>query len=140
MNEDARWEIINGLDEKLLKGGVIISEWCAFIVRESDLAFAQGAYLASILTAMAGIETYLRSEYAKTHKERFGDLIDMAQFDIKMTETLHQLRKYRNKWVHVSDPWNDAELLEHPQQCENELEEMALLAATTLRQILYENQ
>jgi hypothetical protein len=64
----------------------------------------------------------------------------MARLDLQLTETLHQLRKYRNKWVHVSDPWNDTEILEHPEQYEQELEEMALLAARTLRQILYENQ
>ena len=140
MNEGERWEIINGLDEELLKGGVILSEWCTFIVREADLAFVKGANLASILTATAGIETYLRSEYAQTQKEWFCDLIDMARLDLQLTETLHQLRKYRNKWVHVSDPWNDTEILEHPEQYEQELEEMALLAARTLRQILYENQ
>ena len=140
MNEEARWKIINGLDEEMLMGGVILSEWCSFIVREADLAFVKGANLASILTAMAGVETYLRYEYAKTRNERFCDLIDMAQLDPKLMEVLHQLRKYRNKWVHVSDPWNDTEILEHPEQYEQELEEMALLATRTLRQILYENQ
>ena len=140
MNEKARWEFINGLDEDLLKGGVILSEWCAFIVREADLAFAKGADLASILTAMAGIETYLRSEYAQTKKEHFYELINVAHFDIQLTETLHQLRKYRNKWVHVSEPWDDAELLDKPQLYEQELEELAILASRTLRQVLYENQ
>jgi uncharacterized protein YutE (UPF0331/DUF86 family) len=140
MNEKTRWEFINGLDEDLLKGGVILSEWCAFIVREADLAFAKGADLASILTAMAGIETYLRSEYAQSQKDRFYELIDMAQLDAELTETLHQLRKYRNKWVHVSEPWDDAKILENPQLYEQELEEMAILAARTLRQVLYENQ
>jgi len=66
MNEEARWKIINGLDEEMLMGGVILSEWCSFIVREADLAFVKGANLASILTAMAGVETDLRYEYAKT--------------------------------------------------------------------------
>jgi hypothetical protein len=140
MNEEARQKIINGFDEELLMGGVILSEWCSFIVREADLAFVKGVNLASILIATAGIETYLRSEYAETRKERFCDLIDMAQLDPKLTEVLHQLRKYRNKWVHVSDPWNDTEILEHPERYEQELEEMALLATRTLRQILYENQ
>lgn len=140
MGDKERWELLNRLDDELLKGGVILSEWCAFIVREADNAFATGANLASILTAIAGIETYLRSEYAQTGKERFCDLIDMAHLDASFTNTLHRLRKYRNKWVHVSDPWDDASLIEQPQQYERELEEVALLAARTLRQVLYENQ
>jgi len=140
MNEQSRWEFINGLDEDLLKGGVILSEWCSFIVREADLAFAKGADLASILTATSGIETYLRSEHAETQKERFCESIDLARLDPQLTETLHKLRKYRNKWVHVSDPWDDAKILDHPNQYEQELEEIALLATRTLRQVLYQNQ
>ena len=132
--------MIHGLDEDLLKGGVLLSEWCSWIVREADLAFANGADLASVLTAMAGIETYLRSEFSQTGKERLSDLINLAQFDAQLTKSLHLLRKYRNKWVHVSDPWDDTTLLVHPQQYAQELEDMALLAAKTLRQVLYENQ
>lgn len=75
MNEAERWNHILSLDEELLKGGVILSEWCSFIVRESDLAFVHGAKLASILTAVFGIVTYLRSEYAK--KER-GTLLNLS--------------------------------------------------------------
>ena len=60
MNEDERWDFLVQLDEELLKGGVILSEWCSFIVREADTAFAKRAHLASILVAVSGIETYLR--------------------------------------------------------------------------------
>ena len=64
------------LDEELLKGGVVLSEWCSFIVRESDTAFVNSAHLASILTAVSGIETYLRSEYAQNGRARLVELID----------------------------------------------------------------
>lgn len=53
MNQEKRWEMLIALDEELLKGGVVLSEWCSFIVREADMAFVNGAHLASILTAVS---------------------------------------------------------------------------------------
>lgn len=140
MNQDDRWTQIVALDEELLRGGVIHSEWCSFIVREADVAYAAGAHLASILTAVSGIETYLRSEYSETGKERLVDLINRASIYIGLKEDLHVLRKYRNKWVHVDEPWNDASLLERPEETEEELERMAFFAARALRRTIYENQ
>jgi hypothetical protein len=139
MNEAERWEHLVALDEELLKGGVILSEWCSFIVREADTAFAHGAHLASILTAVSGIETYLRSEYAKNNREKLFKLIDDSPIEDDLKKDLHTLRKYRNKWVHVDEPWNDEGLLETPELYEAELEEMAFFAAKALRQTIYEN-
>jgi hypothetical protein len=96
--------------------------------------------LAAVLTAVAGIETYLRSEYAVTGKERLVDLISDAPIPEDLKSDLHRLRKYRNKWVHVDDPWNDGQLLERPADTEQELEEMALFAVRSLRRSIYENQ
>jgi hypothetical protein len=140
MSSDDRWNHLVELDEELLKGGVILSEWCSFIVREADTAFAGGAYLASILVAVSGIETYLRSEYSTGKRERLVTLIDSSPIESMLKEDLHALRKYRNKWVHVDDPWNDGALLEKPEETENELEEMALFAVRALRRTIYENQ
>ncbi|MCA9469112.1 MAG: hypothetical protein KC643_27215 [Nitrospira sp.] len=140
MDRDQRWAHIVALDDELLKGGVILSEWCSFIVREADIAFAEGAGLASILTAVSGIETYLRSEHADSGKERLFDLINRASIDDDLKRDLHTLRKYRNKWVHVGDPWNDASLLERPEDTEAEVERMALFAVRALRRTIYENQ
>ncbi|MFD0727446.1 hypothetical protein [Lysobacter brunescens] len=139
MTQDDRWAQIVALDEELLKGGVILSEWCSFIVREADVAFAAGADLASILTAVSGIETYLRSEHSETGKERLVELINRASIDAGLKDDLHVLRKYRNKWVHVDEPWNDSNLLERPEETEQELERMALFAARALRRTIYEN-
>jgi len=127
------------LDEELLKGGVILSEWCSVIVRETDIAFVYSAHLASILTAMSGIETYLRSDYAQSKKERLVDLIDLSPIPNALKENLHTLRKYRNRWVHIDEPWDDAMLLEKPQTTEAELEQMAFFAARLLRETIYEN-
>jgi hypothetical protein len=140
MNENERWDLLIALDDELLKGGVILSEWCSFIVREADTAFAKGAHLPSILTAVSGIETYLRSEYSVTGKERLIDLINHASINAELKADLHSLRKYRNKWVHLDDPWNDARLLECPKETERELEQMAFFAARALRSTFYENQ
>lgn len=114
MNEEERQNYLVDLDEELLKGGVILSEWCSFIVREADTAFVRGAFLASILTAVSGIETYLRSEHSNGGKERLFDLINGASIKDDLKNDLHTLRVCRNKWVHVSDPWRDEKLIESP--------------------------
>jgi hypothetical protein len=140
MNADERWALLVALDEELLLGGVVLSEWCVFIVREADTAFANGAHLASILTAVSAIETYLRSEHATTGKERLVELIESASIELGLKNELHTLRKYRNRWVHVNEPWNDTKLLEQPEATERELEDMAMFAARALRRTIYENQ
>jgi hypothetical protein len=139
MTEEERWAQLVALDDELLRGGVVLSEWCSFIVREADTAFASGANLATILTAVSGIETYLRSEYAETGKEHLIDLIHKAPLEDDLKNDLNTLRKYRNKWVHVDDPWNDTNLLAKPEETEQELEVMALFAARILRRTIYEN-
>ena len=128
MNEDQRWQYLEGLDNELLEGAVVLSEWCSFIVREADTAFVGAANLASILTAVSGIETYLRSEYAVTGRECLVELISQSPIHDILKEDLQKLRKVRNKWVHIYEPWNDFGLLERPEETEKELEEMALLA------------
>jgi len=108
MTEDEKWEYLVSLDETLLKGGVILSEWATFLIEDADMAFVAGAHLASIITSLAGVET-------------------------------HVLRKYRNKWVHVADPWDDDALLKSPEEHEAELEEMARRCAVALRRTIYTN-
>lgn len=139
MTEDDCWNFLAQLDDELLKGGVILSEWCTFLVREADTAFVKGTHLASILTAVSGMETYLRSEYNLGRKQSLFELIEQSPIDNDLKSDVHRLRKYRNKWVHVEDPWDDAKLLEDPARYEQELEEMAIFAAKTLRRTLYEN-
>lgn len=139
MNEQDRWNFLVSLDEELLQGGVILSEWCAFLTRESDTAFANGLYLASILTAMSAIETYLRSEDAEGSKKRLVKLIDDSGLESEFVDDLHKLRKYRNQWVHVSEPWEDQDLIQNPKEHEDELEQMAILGVKALRRTIYSN-
>lgn len=67
INQEQRSQYLNSLDDELLQGGFILSEWCIFIVRQCDIAFVHGANLACILTAVSGIETYLRALSQKIH-------------------------------------------------------------------------
>ncbi|MFC3653738.1 hypothetical protein ACFONN_19440 [Dyella humi] len=137
--KEDRWEHLTALDDELLKGGVILSEWCTFIIRDSDMAFVGGAHLSCILTAVSGIETYLRSEYG-TGKDRLMDLINNSLIDQNLKDDIHRLRLYRNKWVHVGEPWDDELPLTRPEQIEQELEQMAFFAVKALRNTIYENQ
>ena len=140
MNEEKRWQYLLDLDDELLKGGVIMSEWCTFITRDADIAFAKGAPLASILTAVAAIETHLRSESEPKCKETLYELVKNAEIEESLKGDIQRLRRYRNKWVHVNDPWEDHFLLENPDRHEKELEEIAILAARVLRKVLYSFQ
>ena len=130
---------LDDLDAEFLKGSVILSEWCTFIICQTDTAFARGAHLASILTAVSGIETYLRSEHMVSIKEGFAGLIEQTSLPAELKADLHKLRKYRNKWVHVGEPWDDESVREFHERIEKDLEEMALFTARTLRRTIYTN-
>lgn len=140
MEESNRWNFILDLDDELLKGGVILSEWCSLLVRETDITFAAGGYIATVVTAMAGIETYLRAEFGYGGKESLSSLIQQSPLPETLKVDLNNLRKYRNKLVHVPAPWDDQSLLDHPETYDRELEEMAKVAVRVLRQTIYENQ
>ncbi len=138
MTEDEKWAYLIELDETLLQGGVILSEWATFLVKDADLAFVGGAHLASIITSLAGVETHLRGE-GGTRKQRLMDLITESDLKKDLKQELQILRTYRNKWVHVADPWDDQALLAEPEQHESELEEMAKRCTVALRRTIYTN-
>jgi hypothetical protein len=140
MTEQDKLEFINKLDEELLKGGVILSEWSTFLIRDADVAFQSGAHLSAILTSLAAVESHLKYEYGEKKNERLVDLIDKAPIEEDLREDLHLLRKYRNKWVHVNDPGQDDDLLTKPDKYEEELEKMACLAIKSLRRSIYTEQ
>lgn len=107
LNECERWDFITSLDDEMLKGGATVSEWCALMVKECDLAFVGGVNIATVVVAVAAIETYLRAEYGLCQKARLADLIDRSPIDADLRDDIHKLRRYRNKWVHVSVPEDD---------------------------------
>jgi len=140
MNEQDKWEFINALDEELLKGGVILSEWSTFLIRDAEMAFVSGANLSTLLTALAGVESHLKYEYGEGKRDRLVDLISKAPIEDDLRQDLHHLRKYRNRWVHVDDPTDDEDLLSDPEKHEKELEEMAKLAIRSLMRTIYTEQ
>ena len=139
MTEQERETMLLSLDDELLKGGVVLSEWCTYIIRDADISFIHGAFLACILTSVAAIETHLRSECGEAKRMRLAQLIDAAQLESDLAADLHKLRRYRNRWVHVEEPWEDYKLLERPEQYEAELERMGLACARALRRTIYSN-
>ncbi len=138
MTEDEKWEYLVELDEKLLQGGVILSEWATYLIKDADLAFVGGAHLASIITSIAGVETHRRGE-VDSSKQRLVDLIEQSDLEYDLKQELQLLRKYRNKWVHVADPWDDEALLDFPEKHEAELEEMDKRRISALRRTIYTN-
>lgn len=140
MTPESRLLYIEHLDDTLLKGGVILSEWSVRILRDADVAFLACADIACILTATAAIETSLRFEGRSGKKERFADLIDSASIDDDLKSRLHSLRRYRNSWVHVDDPHEDQGLLDHSEQVNAELARMAFAAVKSLRETIYARQ
>lgn len=140
--EEQKWDYILQLDEELLLGGVILSEWTTFLAKDAETAFCSGAYLSSILSSQAAIESHLRYDHfdpAITKSWTFYNLIEQAQLDSQLKEDLHELRKYRNKWVHVNDPFDDEDLLIRPDYFEKEIADFARTTIRTMLKTLYNN-
>ena len=143
MTSDAKWALILSWDEQYLKGGAMLSEWTASLVRDADIAFCSGAYLSAILSAQAAMECHLRYEYSSFHtrgKLGFYELIEQSPIASGLRMELHRIRCFRNQWVHVNDPHDDDDLLNRPDYFEHQLEQFAVFAIEQLRRIIYLEQ
>ena len=138
MDTGERWNYLVRLDEELLKGGIITSERTVFLIRHADLAFVHEAHLAAILTAVAAIETHLRAE-SPNGRTRLVDLIDSSDLEPELKAELQYIRKFRNSWVHVDDPWDDSVFLEESEQSEQALFDASRRALIALRKTVYSN-
>ena len=142
MTEEDKWNYIVNLDEELLNGGVILSEWTTFLAKDAEIAFCNGANLSCILACQAAIESHLKFEVfdsVESKKWNFYKLIENSSLDSSLKSELHELRKYRNKWVHVEDPTSDADLLLKPEYHEKEIESVAKKSIKTMLKTLYAN-
>lgn len=140
MTEQENWNYILDLDEELLQGGVILSEWTTFLVKDAESAFCSNANLASILTCQAAIESHLRFDYFNNEESKgwgFYHLIENSSLNNKLKTELHELRAFRNKWVHVKDPGSDSDLLERPEYHEKELIQVAKKSIRIMLKTLY---
>ena len=143
MTSDEKWEFITKLDDELLLGGLMLSEWSSFLIRDADEAFCAGAHLAAILAAQAAMECHLRHDYSPNSTQKnlgFFDLIERSSLPDNLRADLHTVRRYRNRWVHVNDPDSDDNLLERPEYYNEELERMAKLAIRSMRRVIYLEQ
>lgn len=138
MTDGSRQDLLNAWDEELLLGGVTLSEWATFLVESADLAFCAGADIAALLTAQAAMETHLRHE--TSHAGTFVAVIDASDLPAAAKVRLHEVRRYRNRWVHVNDPGDDESLLNDPGEVLTELAEMATRSMRLLREVIYSNQ
>jgi len=118
MIEQEKWDYINALDHELLLGGVVLSEWSTFLARDAETAFCAGANLAVILAAQAAIESHLRYEYFEESETKgwgLYRLLEVVPLPPDLRDDIHELRQFRNQWVHVKDPSQDKQLLEKPE-------------------------
>lgn len=137
MNSAERSDYVVRLDDELLMGGVILSEWSVFLAKSADTAFVAGADLATILTAQAAMECHLRYEYRGDKGAGFYQLIESSPLPPEMCERLHTIRRFRNRWVHVPEPHLDEHLLTDVADSEVELETIAIESMRLMRQVLY---
>lgn len=140
LTKQKKWDYVLDLDEELLQGGVILSEWTTFLVKDAETAFCANANLASILTCQAAIESHLRFDYFNVEESKgwgFYQLIENSSLNSALKTELHELRTFRNKWVHVKDPASDSDLLERPEYHEKELIQKAKKSIRIMLKTLY---
>ena len=82
-----------------------------FVVKDADIAFANGAFISSILVSLSAVGTHLRAEYGPTENNNLFNLIDGSPLKEELKSELQELRKVRNRWVHVNTPLNDEALI-----------------------------
>jgi hypothetical protein len=139
MTLEEKEAFVLSLEDELLKGGVMLPEWTTRISQEAIESFVGGRHLACLLTGMAAIETQLRSDHGGS-QTRLQDLVKESGFPNALKESLHSLRRYRNRWVHVSDPWDDQVLLGKSDAVEEELFQMSKLCVELMMRVLFSKQ
>jgi hypothetical protein len=101
-------------------GAVPVGEHAQALLVELETVFAAGAWIATVVLATATIEAHLR-EIA--HGRGLGDpLLNTRDLfaEGRLDERFDELRRTRNRWLHVSDPpaltvdmhWFEAERFE----------------------------
>lgn len=139
MTEDEKWDLIIKLDDELLVGGVILSEYVSELIRNVDLSFVAGANWAAIITSIAAMESYFRSEYNDDDDKKLYELINESDLEATDKDNLHNLRRYRNTIVHVKRPWDDEIILNSYDKFIEDVEQITINALRLLRKIVYSN-
>lgn len=135
---EQRPDFFLGLEDQLLIGSAMFSEWTTFISEQTHMAFCSGANLATLLTAQAAMEVHLRWEFCpELPNAGFAELIEKSGLDDDLKAVLHEIRKYRNKWVHVREPEDDGHLLTDPDAAREEVERMAIRAVAAHLEVMF---
>lgn len=139
MDRIIREQYFMDLEEEYLLGGASFSEWCTYISESVYTAFVNGADLATVITSVCCIETYLRTESSQNGKESLAELINKDPFLLEdEKEQLHTLRKYRNRWVHAGEI-SDIIFEDHEEEIRRKTKEMAYLSVKLLLKVLFSN-
>lgn len=135
--EGQRWAYLAALDDELLQGGHMMSECAVELLRNADVCYVNGAFVAGIVMAAAAVETWIRAEPAARPKATFYELLGDSDLSPEVIVEVHALRKMRNRWVHVDDPNDDQELLGEFNGNHPKLEAECRAAMRTVRRVLY---
>ena len=124
-------------NEELLSGGAAFSEWCTFVSKSVYNAFISSADLSAIITSLACIETFFRTEDKFSKGKKLFQLINEYSFlDDKTKKDLHRLRKFRNHWIHL-DEIDDSDIIHNEVKYEIECKKMAFLSIELLLKVLF---
>jgi 3-keto-L-gulonate-6-phosphate decarboxylase len=134
-----REAFVSSMWDQYHRGGLTLSEYATFMAENAEAAFLAGADLATLLAACATIETYLRAELG-AERSSFCDLINESDLPDDLIKALHQIRIFRNRWVHVHDPDDDEALLASPEIVLSEIESHAILSFKSMVRTLCSNQ
>jgi len=136
MNRSERADYFLYLNDKYLIRGASIPEWCIFISESAYNAFINFADLAAVITALVGIESFLRIDNGNIKYKNLITLIDEYKYiDTKTKNQIHVLRKYRNRWVHFGEV-DENPILENKQFYVDEAEKMSILAMDLMMRAL----
>lgn len=124
--------------ESELKGGIIISEYSAFLARDAEAAFVCGAFISTVIVCCSAIEAHIRFEGGQ------GNNLHGLMAHINVSEEtlveINAVRQFRNKWVHVRDPEMDERLQKECDVVVDECEAMARRALKCLVKVLCADQ
>lgn len=132
------WDYLIKLDEELLKGGIIINESIAELIRNVDICYVNEAYFSVIITAVAIIECLLKIDIKES--SNFNYIIAKSDFDSGTKKDIHELRKVRNIIMHNVIQINEKELLINYNSFLKREKELSKKAIKTMRKVLYSNQ
>lgn len=131
MYSDEKRAFIAQLDRSHRRGGVLMTDWAAYLMRAADEAYVRGKYRPCVVTSANAAESFLQYFYAGTKKVRLAYLIDEADLRDEVRRELRVLRRARREYLHP-DP-------EAAPPYPEEMECRARHAVTTIRRLIYDD-